>query len=321
MILKGVLFTLASAISLGVVTSFAQIAYQEGTQPLTLIMVRSLVAVLFFVTWFRLRHISLLVPRSEWHHFCFIAIGMTLISYGYLYAVAYISPGLAAAILYTFPVIILAVEAWLQRTTPPSGVIISFIIAIIGIAMCVGFNVTQINPIGIFLASLASLGTVCYLVAANRVRANVKPVLGMVYTGLLVIGIGMPILLLGLGDAALSSHSLGLPESSLGWWSLLVVAITYVAGASFSLVAVNYMRASQVALIINFEPLVTLVAAWLLVNERLSQMQYLGMLVAIVAIFTGSYLQVRSDRQARSRSFPQWHSNPDPSHIPNTITH
>ncbi|MCP4790414.1 MAG: hypothetical protein GY881_09295, partial [Gammaproteobacteria bacterium] len=65
----------------------------------------------------------------------------------------------------------------------------------------------------------------------------------------------------------------------------------------------------------------TLVAAWLLVNERLSQMQYLGMLVAIVAIFAGSYLQVRSDRQARSRSFPQWHSHPDPSHIPNTITH
>ena len=75
--------------------------------------------------------------------------------------------------------------------------------------------------------------------------------------------------LLSVGDVAL-------PYRPSGWLALFIAAIGYIAGISFILLALRFANPASVSMINNLEPLITLVAAAVVLDERMSLIQYSG---------------------------------------------
>ena len=87
-----------------------------------------------------------------------------------------------------------------------------------------------------------------------------------------------------------SGHEhLSLPASTIGKAAMLAAAAFYATGIILSFLALRFATAAMIALMMNVEPITTLIAARLLVSEDLTWLQYMGMLIAIIGISLGGF--------------------------------
>ena len=283
--LLGIALALLAGTSLACITSFASLSYGHGMEPLTLILLRGLIAAVVMFGVIRVLNEPLFQDRKGIKFSIKLGVALSMVGFGYMSAVAHISPGLAVAILYLFPIIVLLADTLRARTLPPGMTILAFGIALIGIITCVGVG-GPIAPEGIILALIASLGMAAFLiVSADASRHGYSA--GIAVWGNLIIVVFAAFILLWryvFSDAELSP-----PLDSTGLMATIAASLLYALGIMFSVFAVRYAPASLVALIMNIEPIMTLLAARIVVDEHLTGTQYLGMVAAVVGIMLGSW--------------------------------
>jgi len=283
--LAGIALALLAGASLGCITSFASLSYNHGMEPLVLILLRGFIAaiVMFGVT--RLLREPLFQDRKGMKLAVKVGVALSMVGFGYMSAVAYISPGLAVAILYLFPIIVLISDSLRTRSFPPVMTVLAFSIALAGIITCVGVG-GPIAPEGIMLALLASLGMALFLIFSSEASRHGYG------AGVAVWGNGL-IIIFAAGVMIWQSLSAGreisLALDTTGVMATFAASLLYAMGIMFSVLAVRHAPASLVALIMNIEPIITLLAARVLVDENLTGMQYLGMVAAVGGIMLGSW--------------------------------
>ena len=80
-----------------------------------------------------------------------------------------------------------------------------------------------------------------------------------------------------------SVGTVALPVDAMGWSGLGIAAAGYIAGMCLLMMAVRFANPAPVSMINNLEPLVTLLAAALILGERMSAVQYAGGALVLVA--------------------------------------
>ena len=124
-----------------------------------------------------------------------VGISLAMVGFGYMGSVAFISPGLAVAILYLYPIIVLIADSLKTRQMPPLLTIVGFTIALIGIVSCVGIG-GALNIIGIILAFIASLGMAGFLLSSAAASRNGHDSGIVVWANILIISLAV----VALGD-------------------------------------------------------------------------------------------------------------------------
>ena len=162
---SGLLLALASGISLGGITSFAALSYQHGVVPLELIALRGVIAAIIMTAICVVLKQRILLGDGGWRYALMVGVSLAMVGFGYMGSVAYISPGLAVAILYLYPIIVLIVDSIRSRHMPPMLTIMGFTVALIGIVACVGIG-GPLHMTGIVLAFIASLGMAGFLLSS-----------------------------------------------------------------------------------------------------------------------------------------------------------
>jgi drug/metabolite transporter (DMT)-like permease len=104
--LLGLGVTFLAALFVSLVTTFARIAYESGSNPATQVFLRSLCMMLVLGGLQLALGRSLMLPRRT--VLTTIAFGFCILvmSFGYLSSVFYISVSLAVLLLYTYPLIV-----------------------------------------------------------------------------------------------------------------------------------------------------------------------------------------------------------------------
>ncbi|XDZ66737.1 EamA family transporter [Alphaproteobacteria bacterium LSUCC0684] len=281
----GIALALLAGVSLGCITSFASLSYNHGIEPLSLILLRGLVATLVMIGASRVLGEPIFQDRRGMGFALRQGIALSMVGFGYMSAVAYISPGLAVAILYLFPMLVLVADSLRIKAIPPLMTIIAFSIALAGIITCVGVG-GPIAPEGIMLALLASLGMAAFLlISADASRHGYGGGIAVWGNIIIILISGLAILWRYFSaDVAIS-----LPEDSIGLTATIAASLLYALGVMFSVLAVRHAPASLVALVMNIEPIITLLAARVLVEEHLTSIQYFGMVAAVAGIMLGSW--------------------------------
>ena len=82
------------------------------------------------------------------------------------------TPGLAVAVLYLFPLMVLAFESIGQRRLPSLMTFLSFTIALMGIITCLGLTSVSMDWRGIGFGLMAALGMAGYLLSSSRSSAE-----------------------------------------------------------------------------------------------------------------------------------------------------
>lgn len=270
----------ASAISFGAVTTFARLAYEGGSNTLTVVFLRAALAVIEGLLLARLFGQSLRIHRGALVPVLCVGLGLAMISLGYLGSVAYIPVGLAALIFYTFPLMVLAVTAAAEQRLPTGRDGVAFALAFFGLALALGPSFATLDGRGIMLALLAAIGSTLLFVAGARVTRDVGSMTVTAYANAVVaVVVGVPVLLGG---------DFHLPQGHTGWTALIAVAACYLVGIAAQFPALRHAGPRATALIFNCEPLVAIVAGALFLGETLSPAQSIGAAMVIAALFAAT---------------------------------
>jgi len=278
--LTGILLIAISAASFGTLAIFGRFLYADGLDTFTMLFLRFGIAALFMT-------VILLARREKFPSGKILiqligmgALGYVGQSFSYLSAIKYASAGLVALLLYLYPMFVFILSVIVLREKVTWIKVAALVLALIGTALTVDPEGGQLQ--GILLAISAALIYSVYIIVGTNVMKHVSAVqssvvifasAGAVYGSLMAV------------------NGAQLPATGMGWLGIagIVLIATVIPVATF-LAGLERIGPTNAAMLSTLEPVVTvLLAAWIF-DERLKPIVMLGgglILVAVVFLTRG----------------------------------
>jgi drug/metabolite transporter (DMT)-like permease len=275
--LFGAALVVLSTAAIAVVPSLARLAYDGGSDTLTVIAGRCVAtaAVCFLVTIILGRPLRI-ASRS-----LAFSLGLGLLYaahlYGLLGAVAYLPVNMVVLIYFLHPLIIgiLAICAGHERASALRlGALTG---AIIGLGLAVGFSSEGLSGLGIALAFMAALLAAAVITGSSLAMRNSD---SLAVTSYMMLSAALCLVALSLARCDLK-----LPVTAAGWLGFTGVAIAHTTGTLAFFGAIPLLGAVRAAMITNLEPVLGILFAMLILGERISPTQGVGIAIVIASIF------------------------------------
>ena len=271
----GLMYALAAAVGLGAITTQAKLVYEDGGNAPTLMFWRFLVSVLVIGLILLIKRQALTPSRHLFGPALLLGVVWSGAMIAYLMSVQFISVSVAVLILYSYPMIVLLVSILTGKLNASFGTISLFIAAFIGIALMLMNGEIHLSIYGLGFAVAAALGAAYTFLAGSRVAPKLNPntlTLWVNLAGLLLI-------------IPLVATQFQLPDTWQGIAALSGATACYVVAILCQFQALSQISAARASFIFNVEPVVSIVLALLVLNETLSAVQWLGVIVVLAVLF------------------------------------
>jgi drug/metabolite transporter (DMT)-like permease len=282
-IARGVVLALCAALFYGQVPVLARLAFFNGVPGTYTIVVRTLLVI------FALSLLNALIKQPVWKKqasrwaFALQCLATIMVSSGLIMSVQFIPASLAIIIFVTAPVFILLLAPWVEGTSLSWMRALLALVIFAGLALVIGPEFNNLDPRGIALAGLAAVGYVLQFYSGRALSIH----LPSTTIGALVHVAIFPVFVVLALTINVEQHTF----TSVGVFAMLGVAVSYVMGYSLQMMSLARAPASRVVPFFNFEPIVTLLSASLILGETLSFLQYAGGAVVISALVAMSLLK------------------------------
>lgn len=275
--LTGLAITFLAALFVSLITTFARLAYDAGSNPPTQVFIRSTCMMLAMAALQLSFGRGLMLPRRVIPATLALAACIFFMSFGYLSSVAYIKVSLAVLLLYTFPLMVGIASPLLgrERMTPLKALCLVGAFAGLVFASWGDFGALDWRGIAFALAGAAGVAGISLFGGAAMAKAH--PFAMNAWMNLWVV--------IGLAVYLALSGQFAAPQTTLGWLATAGVSICYTLGILFLFLGLTYIPPAQSALTMNLEPAFSTLAAILLLAETVAAQQWIGM--AILLIFLG----------------------------------
>jgi drug/metabolite transporter (DMT)-like permease len=272
--LLGLALCLISATGFGFLGPGARIAYDAGANVETLGTLRFLAAAALLWLWAAWRGRIQTLSRRQLGQLALLGgVGYSLQSALYFTSVRYITPDLAALLLYTFPALVVLLSALIyrERLTPLRITVV--LLCVGGAALTVGGG-GAIHPLGVAAALGAALVYANYIIYSRVVLSTIEPLLASCWV--------VTFAALAYALVTLSTGAFTPPLVPSGWLAIGVVVLfsTVVAILVFFLGVVQ-IGPTGAALARSFEPVATVGLTILLFGVQPSGWQWLGMALVL----------------------------------------
>ena len=284
--LTGILLIAISAASFGTLAIFGRYAYADGMDVFTVLFLRFTISASIMTIILLLR--KELFPRG-WILLQLIgmgALGYVGQSFSYLTAIKYASAGLVALLLYLYPMFVFVLSVIILREKVTWVKILAIIIALIGTALTVDPAGGELT--GILLAIFAALIYSVYIIVGTNVMKHVSAVQS---SAIIFASAGA---VFGILTAVNGAY---FPASNSGWYSMLgIVLVATVIPVVTFLAGLERVGPTNAAMLSTLEPVVTvLLAAWLF-QEKLNMNSLLGgglILIAVILLTRNELRQIK----------------------------
>lgn len=276
--LMGTFLTLISAASFGFMAIFIKYAYLAKLNTITILSLRFLIAAL--VMWLVVA-IKKENPRLSVKQMLALA-GLGALGYGamssfFFNSVRLIPASIASIMLYTYPVIVTVLSAWIYRESITRYKVLALVISSAGLVMVVGIAFEGLNYLGVFFGGMAAVVYSLYLIICNKLVGTVSPIVMTAYVSTSA-AVAFSILGWATGDVNMAI-------STQGWLAILGIAVISTALAIMTLFqGMKLVGPSRASIISTVEPVITICAAFLLLSEKLSLFQVIGAGLVISAV-------------------------------------
>jgi drug/metabolite transporter (DMT)-like permease len=284
--LTGIILIAISAASFGTLAIFGRFLYAAGMDTFTMLFLRFSIAAVLMVSLLIARRESLPRGRVLGQLIGMGALGYVGQSFSYLTAIKYASAGLVALLLYLYPMFVFILSVIFLREKVTWIKITALIIALIGTALTVDPKGGQL--IGALLAIAAAAIYSVYIIVGTNVMKHVSAVQSstVIFTSAGAV--------YGLLTAINGAH---FPTTNTGWFAMLgIVLIATVIPVVTFLAGLERVGPTNAAMLSTLEPVVTvLLAAWLF-QERLNVASLLGgglILVAVILLTRNELQQIK----------------------------
>ncbi|HUK59858.1 MAG TPA: EamA family transporter [Stellaceae bacterium] len=266
----------ASTFALG--STLIRFAYDAGAGTLTIVMVRTTVAAAGLALVLALLRVKLtLSPRERW---AAPLIGLFMAGYSgaFYMGLEYMPVALTVLTFYTYP-LITGLFSWATgKERFGLGGALALPTAFLGLLLALDVSGASFSLVGAAWAMLGSVGFSAVLILSALLlppRSDTRPRTLVMLTTASAVAI----------LANVASGDLFFPATAAGWGGLMGSALCYALAMTALLFAAATLGATRVAVVMNVEPLASLVLTYLILGDRLRPVQIVGALLVIAAIF------------------------------------
>ena len=284
--LTGILLIAISAAGFGTLAIFGRFLYAAGMDTFTMLFLRFSISAVVMAILLMVRQESLPRGRILGQLIGMGALGYVGQSFSYLSAIRYASAGLVALLLYLYPMFVFILSVIVLREKVTWIKITALIIALIGTAFTVDPKGGQL--IGALLAIAAAAIYSVYIIVGTNVMKHVSAVQS---STVIFASAG---LVYGILTAVNGAH---FPMVNSGWYNMIgIVLVATVIPVVTFLAGLEMIGPTNAAMLSTLEPVVTvLLAAWLF-QERLTTVALLGgglILLAVILLTRNELQQIR----------------------------
>ena len=199
-----------------------------------------------------------------------------LYTWSLLSAIEILPVPLAILVFYLFPVFttfIVAMMGWerLKRIN-----IIAAFVAFAGLALALGVSGGGLNLLGVAYAAVAALGLALVSAVSSCVIRSGDPWQATLYMAA-TAALTFVLITILFGEFRL-------PTTETGWWGFIDTNLVYAAAMIGYFVAISMIGPGKTTLYSNIEPLIAIGAAFILLDQVLSPLQILGVVVVVGAL-------------------------------------
>ena len=272
----GIVCTLIGAVGFSGKTVIVKLAYRYGVDTMTLLALRMLFALPFFLLMAWWAGMPSVLTRRDWLSVIGLGfMGYYLGSYLDLAGLQYISAGLGRLILYLYPTLVLAFSALFLKTRVGRRELVSLalsyggIVIVFGTEMKYGGDLSAIALGGVLVFGSA-VTYAAYLVAGSSL---VRKLGSMRFTS--YASIAASCFVLGTFVATRGTAALAVPHEVYGLAVILSVFST-VLPLWFMAEGLKRIGANQASLVACIGPIATIVFAWMFLGEPVTAVQSAG---------------------------------------------
>ncbi len=285
----GLVLAALAAAMLGLAIAVSRYAYDGGTNGLTVATCRGLLLLLGLWLFCLASRRRMRLAFADWLHCAGLGVLMSMMFYGNVGAVEFIDVGLSALLFFTFPPMIAVIDVVVLREAVPWPKLLAVIVAFAGLAMMLGVSVDSADWRGLALALGAAVAAAWNAVWLGRRTRHLDTVVVTLHMAAVAA--------LTLVVLTLVNDSLQWPTASIGWFGLAGVVVLQCAGVPMYVVAIRMIGALRCGMVTNVQPVVSIVAAFLLFGEVLGPLELAGGVLVLGGIFL---MQWHDGRQRRS---------------------
>jgi drug/metabolite transporter (DMT)-like permease len=282
----GIVLTLLAAAAFALSNASASLAYQSGSNALTVAAFRFVLPTVVLVLWLSLRGVPLRLPaRAGW---ITVALGALTAAYTWalLSAIGAIPLALAILVFYLFPLVaavVLAVFGWEQFRWPTVAAIV---LAFAGLALALDPRGGNLDLEGVALALAAAIGLGIIIAVSSRVfrSGDSRPVtLHMAaVAGVLLIAL------------CIARDGFAPPQTGLGWAGFFGTSVLYAFAMISFFIAISMIGPVRTSLLSYAEPVIAAGLGLMMLGEVLAPVQIAGIALVVVALIGATLRRPRA---------------------------
>ena len=278
----GLIAALSAGIFFGFIGPTTKLAYNLGASIGLAIILRYIVGTLLIIPALFYKPPSINIFKANIFILMLFTLSSILLTTGLLSAVNFIDVSLTMLIFATYPIVVLIFSIFINKEKINFRKKLFFFIAFIGIFFVLGPSFDRLNFQGIAAAIIASIGA-STMIITNQQMSNLKidPIHIHFFTNsfnciffVLVIYI---------------FFNLNLKIGISAWTMVLIPTIFYTIAFFSQLIAIQKIGQSKTALLLYVEPVVGILGATIILSEKLTQYQVVGVCIVIMSLIIGSY--------------------------------
>lgn len=277
--LKGYLMAALAAAAYGTNPAFAVPLYDEGMNPVCVLLFRYLFSLPILALMMAARGRSLKITRAEGVQLSVLGVLMALSSLGLFESYNYMNPGVASTLLFVYPVMVAVIMTFFFHETFRMSTCICLALMGAGLYLLMrGGTSSDTGMLGLLFVMLSSLTYALYLVMTNvsKVLRGVSTLKMLFY----VILFGSSVFVFAL----LTGADFTMPATGRAWGNLVALAlIPTVLSLGCTTVAVNAIGSTPTAIFGALEPVTAVVLSVVLLGETITGREIVGGLLIVAA--------------------------------------
>jgi drug/metabolite transporter (DMT)-like permease len=276
----GVAVAIAAGAAFAIANTSAGVAYQGGSNPLTVASTRFLLPTAALIGWLGFTGVPLVLPKRQAVVALLLGAVTALYNWALLGSFNSIPFALAVLIIYFYPLIaavIVATFGW-ERFSWKTGAAI--MLAIVGLALALDVRGSNLNVSGVSLAFAAAVGLAVVVAVSSRVFGNgdARPVT-------LYMSASASVLLLLLCAAR---GDFAFPQTGAGWISFGAAAVFYGFAIITFFIAISMIGPVRASLFSYSDAVISAILGVVVLGQALTLVQVAGIALVIVALISAT---------------------------------
>lgn len=276
--IKGILFTVLSALLYGFTPVLASITYDMGNTPLTMTFFRNLFAGIFLLGFIQYKKIDLKVVKGDIKNLLFVSVIGVLLSNILLYSsYSYIGVGSTTTLHFTYPIFVALFARFFFKEEIHTRKKIVLVMASIGVLFFIDVK-DMVNMVGIFYAVLSGVFYAFYMVWMEKKNlASQNP-----------YKISFYICLFSAITLTISNFFFKFLVFDLSPLAYILIIISAIATSFLATVflqlGIHEIGSTSAALFCLVEPITSIISGAIILNETLNISKVVGCIIIFLAI-------------------------------------